>query len=67
MGDLIRVRLASEQEIIARARRNGSAGAWLIERKYTMRGGGFFWDTVSSHLTEDAANKAAKRQLKKLA
>lgn len=64
-----RVRLATESEIIARARRNGSAGAWLVERfwpsRYDKTPGAGQWNSVSNHITEEAANKAMARAVRK--
>lgn len=62
------VRLATEREILAIAYRSGSAGAWLVEAEMITKGrprlgGPARW---SSHLSEDAAIKAAQKSVRKL-
>jgi len=60
-----RVRLATPEESIARARRCGSAGQWLVERLYQ----GFkpMWNEISAHLTEEAADAAKAKLDRKIA
>lgn len=63
-GPEVRVRQAGEEEILARTRRSGSTGSWLVERRggvinpitggWAPGSGG--WHPVSTHLTEAAAS-----------
>lgn len=61
-----RVRLASPEEAIARTYRSSSAGNWLVERLWKRFGIGQ-WNIISSHLNEEAANKALAKLNRKIA
>lgn len=67
-----RIRLADEDEIIARARRRGSVGAWIVERQggwswKTQAGHTSAWQELSSHHSETEALKAKARLDRKIA
>lgn len=65
-GTEVRVREATADEVISRARRSLSVGCWLVERRGGVRNpitGGWApgsggWHTVSSHATEMTAEEA---------
>lgn len=59
------VRIATDRELIARSMRSGSAGPVLVEGEYINRWGRSQWEIVSSHLTEEAANKAMAKLVRK--
>lgn len=66
-----RIRLADEDEIIARARRRGSVGAWIVERQggwgWKTQAGHPAWHELSSHYSETEALKAKARLDRKIA
>jgi hypothetical protein len=56
------VRLATESETIARSRRNGNLGAWLVIAQIKGRIGD---GCISSHNSKDEAFKAAEIAVRK--
>lgn len=64
-----RVRLVDSNETAARALRNLNIGAWILERRWLVKGSygeGFFVE-ISSHISQDVAEKAKARLDKKIA
>lgn len=59
--ETLRVRLLSDHESLALAKRNGSSGQWVVERYHQPPVGTGYYYTVSGHLSEDAANRAKAR------
>ena len=62
-----RIRLADEDEVIARARRRRSVGAWIVERQGGWRWNPEAWRELSSHHSETEALKAKARLDRKIA
>lgn len=61
-----RVRVATEREILARSFRSASLGNVFVEGEYVSRLSRVpQWELVSSHLTEEAANKAMAKLVRK--
>lgn len=63
-----RVRLTEANEAAARAHRTCNAGNWLVERywKLDFAKGGYF-NIISSHVSEEEANKAKAKLDRKIA
>lgn len=64
-----RIRLVNSTETTARALRNLNIGAWVLERRWLVKGScgeGFFVE-ISSHISQAAAEKAKAKLDKKIA
>lgn len=65
------VRLVTGDEALAIARRSGAAGQWLVERKWqltgTTRPEASYFVKISSHTTENGANRALAKLNAKIA